>query len=223
MKSPADNSRGGNKITKHNGWKAPPLRDYFENAQLTLRKASPLTLRDTSRATEASGDNHQLSRSKASTAPRGRGVKASFKVFPPNKRTRNVNSRQDSSQPLSSSWDDTEANKASHKRKTDATMNLAGRAFQRVRNRPAVSSGTKGPEQRRRTTEPWQSSRRSRKSRLPLAPLTAENLILWSSTNQDKLYLLRSDKTPSDTIIVGIPSSIEILASPPKRRWRNPS
>lgn len=184
-----------------------------------LRKASPLTLRDVSRATEAVGDNHQLSRSKASTASKGRGMKASFKGYPPNKKDKKiVNSRQDSSQPLSSSWDDTEAKMASHKRKTDATMNLASRAFQRVRNRPVVSSGTKGPKQRRRMTEAWQSSWRSRESRLPLAPLTAENLILSSSTNQDKLYPLRSDKTPSDTIVVDIPSSIEIVASPPKRR-----
>jgi hypothetical protein len=195
-------------MTKHNEWKAPPLSDYFENAQLTLR--------DLSRATEAVGDDHQFSRSKASTASKGRGMKASFKAFPPYKKyKKNVNSRQDSSQPLNSSRDDTEAKMASHKRKTDATMNLAGRAFQRVRNCPVVASGTKGPKQRRRTTEPWQSSRRSRESRLPL---TAENLILSSSTNQGKLYPLRSDKTPSDTIVVDIASSIEIVAPPRKRR-----
>jgi hypothetical protein len=62
---------------------------------------------------------------------------------------KNSNRRQDSSQLLSTSWDDTEAKMTSHKRKSDAMINLAGRPSHRERTRPVVAAGTKGPKQRR--------------------------------------------------------------------------
>jgi hypothetical protein len=131
---------------------------------------------------------------------------------------KNSNRRQDSSQLLSSSWDDTEAKMTSHKRKSDAMMNLAGRPSHRERTRPVVAAGTKGPKQRRQKTEERQSSQCSRERRLPLAPLTAETSNLTSLMNQGKSSTSHSEKSSSDTIVVHIPSSIESVAPPPKRR-----
>jgi hypothetical protein len=133
---------------------------------------------------------------------------------------KNLNRRQDSSQPLSPSWDDTEAKMTSHKRKSDAIMNLAGRASHRGRNRPVVDAGTKGPKQRRQKTEERQSSQCLRERRLPLAPLTAETSNPTSLMEQGKSSTSHSEKSSSDTIVVHIPSSIENLAPPPKRRRR---
>jgi hypothetical protein len=220
VKSIADKSRR-NKNTRNDGWTAPPLCGYFENAQKKLRNSNPSVLRHISRTTEAVRDNHQLSPSKASTAPKGRGMKDCFRALPSHANgEKDVNSRQDSSQPLSSSWDDTEAKLASNKRKTDAMMNLTDNTCRRVRNRPVVASGTKGHKQRRQTTEPRQSRPRSRESRLPLAPLTAETFNPPSLMKQGKMSTSHSKKSSPDTIVVPILSSIESVAPPPKRRRR---
>ena len=148
-------------------------------------------------------------------------MKARCKAISPDTNDeKNFNRRQDSSQPLSSSWDDTEAKMTSHKRKSDAMMNLAGRASHRERNHPVVAAGTKGPKQRQRKTEERQSNQCLRERRLPLAPLIAETFNPTSLMKQGKSSTSHSEKSSSDTIVVNIPSSIESADPLPKRRRR---